>query len=267
MIIGSPLHGIFIPGPADVPPIDPLTVAGALRVMYYVVQPPFGPQKSDVLQGDPAASGDEVISVADQLIIPVYPALSEPRDVNNSIPPTMRGDGLEFSADGTDSLSIANVPLQTGAFTSWTAYIWGKYNAGSTFIPLANNSTGALVGIIGGIALIDDDGFSQVAQGVDNTSGGKILFRFSYDGVSGNFDLRSTGATPVIGNAGAGVTCSFNYVGQSPTQSLSNDSTVNRYLGELIYNNVIPVGSADDLGIRSAIKAGAFNTGGGGYHL
>lgn len=252
MIIGSPDHGIQIPGVAGVAPIDPLTVADRLRVMYYNEDAPYGPQKSLVLSGDPASPGDDVWMVADQILIALLPGPSEPRDQanNGGQQPTMTLHGLQFDTGGVQTLDIANTPVQSG-LSVFTAYLFGSYVAGSTWVALGNNAGVAALGFQGDGLLAVTDGV-QFLDAVSDVAAGKVLLRLDSDGTTVNiaYTGNSTGY-PVTLNT-PGDTFTFNQVGQSLLAG--NSDTGNLHLGHVIVGRKIVKDSPEDLGIRAFIS-------------
>lgn len=245
MNIGSPERGIhFQQASSVVTPIDPLTVAGVIRVMYY--RSPY-PKTLDSYLGTTATPGDSVLYVADRQAV----AGGDPFD-NQSVPlnaPTMRADGLEFSTDINDKLSMTNIPINAG-LTSFTMYLWGtQIDNNDSWIPIGNTNDQTFV-LVGGNTLNVSDDSGNIFSGSSDVPGGKILVRLDYD--TNTLNAQYTGNPTGFSVSNSGLTFTFNCAGQAPNIGNPNADTGNRQLGQIIVpKNTL--GSATDLGLRQWI--------------
>lgn len=236
-----------------------LNVPDLLRCMDYRANPPYGPQNSLVIVGDPAANGELVFMVADQQLV-ADPLLTGLRDQasNGLEQPTMQSDGLQWLLTFQD-LTIGNTPVQTGLST-WTAYIWGTRVAGTFWTPIGHLSAQSAFYIgSGGSLLVANDSGSTIAI-AEGAANGPVLCRFSYNSVTGAYNIAVTGVANAAGTSDTGQVCSFNLVGRA--QGYGPDAVTGsidaRHLGGIIVAREIPINSAEDMNIRlrSIIPAG-----------
>lgn len=255
MNVGS-RWGVKLQNPSGVTPIDPVTVPDVARVMLYQHNAPYGPQKSLIISGDPAANGDSVWMCADEQLV-ANPLLIGLRDQasNGGEQPTMQSFGLQYSTDGAQDLTIGNTPVQTG-LNDWTGYFWGYYDSGALCVALGNNSTSAAVFVDDtGVFNVFDDAAADLG-GISGVSTGFVLCRINYNSTTGAYSLAATGAGSTSTTTSTGKVHSFNYVGQAPglDPSVINGSVANRYGGSIIVARSILLGSAEDLGIIATIN-------------
>lgn len=187
--------------------------------------------------GAASGAGDAVGYAA-----PLYGSSLSASEATNK--PTLRANGLEFAADGSQLLTLSSA-LGVGATTIYAALL---ASSGSSVFPVIGHpTTSAFFGVTGATVLIQDDVGATFGSQIITTDAVSML-RFSQASVGGAYRIDSTGSITQTGSALGAMT--LETLAQAVGAGGSNDSADNRILAIVAVARNIAFGSTEDLNIR-----------------
>jgi hypothetical protein len=158
--------------------------------------------------------------------------------------PTLRTNGLEFDALGTQLLTLSSA-INVGAITIYAAVLAAS---GANFPIIGDSSASGSISVSGGGVSVMDDGFGTIAS-TSITTDAVGLVRFSLSAIGGSYSIAATGTAESSGSSGASA-MTLQTIGSAAGAFVSNDSTANRSAALIVVSRNIVFGSAEDLLIR-----------------